>query len=171
ARPPSDGLPIVLTHELEPALVGVVAREAEGLASGTEAVLKQLLTLVVLQALRAHLAELSPDELRALLSPEVARAVSYVHENLDEEIEVEDLCRETAMSRTVLTERFRDALGVSPIEYVRLARLSRAAEILQSSDWGLQRIARSVGYSSASTFSRAFRRRYGEPPGEYRTSE
>lgn len=147
-----------------------MAQEAEGQASRTEAVLKQLLTLVVLQALRAHLAQRSEDELRTLMSPELARALSYIHDLLSEEIRVADVCAESALSRTVLTERFGQALGVPPIEYVRLARLSRAAELLETSRWGLQRIARSVGYSSASTFSRAFRRRYGEPPGTFRAS-
>lgn len=84
---------------LDPALQSVLAQEAHRLASGTEAVLKQLLTLLVLQTLRAYLAERTPSELRALLSPDVARAVSYVHDHLDEKILIADLCAEPAYPR------------------------------------------------------------------------
>jgi AraC-like DNA-binding protein len=169
-RPRAAALPPVVTHRLDPAFVRVVAREAEGLASGTEAVLRQLLALVVLQALRSHLAQRSTAEVEALLCPEIARAVSYIHDNLEREIRLADLCAFTATSRSVLTARFHHALGVSPIEYQRMARLSRAAEMLRTTRSGLERIARSVGYRSASTFTRAFRREYGAAPGEFRNS-
>lgn len=167
-RPPRGLLPVLLRHRLEPGLLDVVRREAEGLDGGTEAVLTQLLTLLVLQALRAHLATRTPEELGALMSPEVGRAVSFIHRNLDREIRIADLCREAALSSTVLSERFRESLGLAPMEYARLARLSRARELLRKTTWGLARIARHVGYRSASTLSRAFRRRYGVPPGSLR---
>lgn len=168
ARVAGNGLPALLRHRLEPGLVDVLEREAEGLHEGTEAVLTQLLTLLVLQALRAYLRDRTSAELEALMSPEVARAVSFVHDNLDGEIRIADLCREAAVSSTVLSERFGGALGVAPMEYVRLARLSRAHELVRNTTWGLSRIARQVGYGSASTLSRAFRRRYGRSPGALR---
>lgn len=167
-RPPHGLLPVLLRHRLEPGLLDVVRREAEGLDGGTEAVLTQLLTLLVLQALRAHLAARTPEELRALMSPEVGRAVAFIHENLDREFRIADLCREAALSSTTLSEQFRESLGLAPMEYARLARLSRARELARNTSWGLARIARHVGYGSASTLSRAFRRRYGVPPGSVR---
>lgn len=167
-RPPTSLLPAYVRHPLDPGLVQVAEQEARGLRSGADAVLVQLLTLLVMQALRAHLSDRTPQELGAVFAPEVGRAVQYIHAHLADEIRLDDLCRQAALSRTVLSERFREALGVSPIEYVRLTRLSRAAELITASGSGLARIAREVGYSSLSTFSRAFRGVYGASPGAYR---
>lgn len=163
-------LPTVIRSRLDRDLVDLADAESSGLAPGAEAVLLQLLNLLVVRAVRAHVVENARDGLQALFTPEVGRAIGHVHEHLGDEITLEDLCRVAALSRTTLYERFEHAVGVAPMEYVRRTRLHRASELLRTTSAGLTRIARSVGYRSSSTFSRAFRRMYGVPPGAYRAS-
>lgn len=169
ATSPTRLLPAYLKYSLDAGMTQLLEEEAGSLRQGMDAVLIQLLTLFVLQALRVHLTEGSRVDARALLVPDLGGAVKFIHENLGNGVHLDDICRHSALSRTVLSQRFRDTLGVSPIAYVRLARLSHAADLLRGSRLGLSDVARTVGYSSASTFSRAFRQVYGRSPGDYRT--
>ncbi len=159
----------MIRHRCEPALVRLLERESRALASGGEAVLSQILGLLVTQALRAHLAEREGSGRSALLAPSLAEALAFLHDHLHRDIGLDDLCAAANLSRTTLSDRFQETLGVSPIRYLRLTRLARAAELLRNGGSGLEKIARAVGYSSASTLSRAFRREYDMSPGEYRT--
>src|SRR5262249_26220453 len=76
--------------------------------------------------------------------------------------------REVGMSRTLFTRRFRDVLGKPPMRYVAKARLGRAAGYLATTNSSVYEIALLVGYDSDASLSKAFRRRFGLTPGQYR---
>lgn len=59
-------------------------------------------------------------------------------------------------------------LGRSPMQHLTYMRMQRAAELLTDTDHKLEVIAESVGYSSALTFSKTFKRWTGNPPSEFR---
>jgi hypothetical protein len=63
---------------------------------------------------------------------------------------------------------FEIAIGTSFHVYVERARMRRAAEILRESDCAVKDAARSVGYTSMSTFGRAFKRQFGASPKDFR---
>jgi transcriptional regulator GlxA family with amidase domain len=73
------------------------------------------------------------------------------------------------MSRSAFTQRFRELVGEAPIHYLAGVRLARAARLLRSSDATIAEIARSVGYGSEESLSRAFKVRFGEAPSVFRT--
>lgn len=161
-------LPSVLRYRCEPQVIRLVDQESESLAIGTETVLKSLLNLLVTQALRAHLVSRELAEEETLGTPGLVAAVAFIHSSLDRDVELSDVCAAAGLSRGALSERFNEAFGVSPIQYLRKARLDRAADLLERTGLSLQRIARSVGYRSMSAFGRAFRQEYGLAPGAYR---
>jgi transcriptional regulator GlxA family with amidase domain len=72
------------------------------------------------------------------------------------------------MSRTAFTVRFRSAVGVPPIGYLTRLRLTRAAGYLATTSANVRQVARLAGYDNEASFSKAFRRAFGRPPGEYR---
>ena len=72
------------------------------------------------------------------------------------------------MSRSVLTERFARYLGQSPMAYLADWRLELGAEALRTTSRGVLQIAAEVGYESEAAFNRAFKRRFGKPPAQYR---
>jgi len=162
-------LPVAVRHRCDPSLIAVMEAESRSLAEGSEAVLSQTLRLLVVQALRNFLAERTEGELRGLISPEVSRAVAFIHASFGSDVDLDAICKAACISRSVLTEHFTQHMGVPPITYLRMTRLSRAAELLRTTDRGVKQIARSVRYNSTSSFSRAFLRRYGTTPGSYRT--
>ncbi|QHC67357.1 helix-turn-helix domain-containing protein [Rathayibacter sp. VKM Ac-2759] len=82
---------------------------------------------------------------------------------------VDQLASVGAMSRTVLTERFRAAFGRTPAGYVTEVRMRRAKELLEAGR-SVSEASRALGYSSDDGFSRAFRRHVGVVPSQWRTA-
>ena len=106
------------------------------------------------------------------LEREVARALAdtrrYMEEHLDEPLTIPALSRRACLSATTFKEGFRRLYGLPVHAWLRQRRMERAAELLRSSSLSVLGVAQSVGYSSASQFTAAFRRQYGVTPAQYR---
>ncbi|SRR6266487_2158109 len=63
---------------------------------------------------------------------------------------------------------FRLELGISPTQYLKLARMRRAQELLQTSDLRVKEICGSLGVHDISHFVRDYKMRYGETPSQTR---
>jgi transcriptional regulator GlxA family with amidase domain len=64
--------------------------------------------------------------------------------------------------------RFRQVMGVSPLQYLIRHRLELASEMLKSSSLRISEVAYKVGFNSMNYFSQRFRQAYGMVPREYR---
>ena len=74
------------------------------------------------------------------------------------------------MSRTTFAERFRTVAGVAPLAYLTQWRMRLAEQALRDdARTPVASIAGSVGYTSESAFSNAFKRATGKSPRSYRT--
>lgn len=108
--------------------------------------------------LRAQLAE--SDRLRNLQL--------WMLEHMDGELSVGHLARRIAMSPRNFSRRFRKEVGVSPAQYVEEIRTEAARERLEATGLPVGRIAALCGFGSAESMRRAFARRIGVAPSEYR---
>ena len=90
-----------------------------------------------------------------------------MHSQLDRSWTVALLARTAALSRSAFFERFTRTVGLPPMEYLLAWRMALAKDVLRREDVGLAAVAERVGYGSASTFSTAFSRHVGRPPGRY----
>lgn len=91
-----------------------------------------------------------------------------VRGHLGESVTISDIAAELGYSVSHLRAVFRDRLGVSLGRYMREARLSEAAQLLQTSQFNVSEIGERCGFESLYAFSRAFRKAYGIPPRSYR---
>lgn len=98
----------------------------------------------------------------------VKRAMDLIHRQYADELTIEQLARCAGVSRTVLAQRFDSALGQTPMRYCVDWRLRVAADMLERGHHTAAEVAYAVGFGSEAAFSRAFRRRYGEPPARWR---
>jgi AraC-like DNA-binding protein len=150
------------------------ALEATGPSNKSPAVLTtRLPELVLMEVLRVHLAaEPSGNRgwLVALRDPVLAPALALMHANPEHRWSVDELAMNTAVSRSVLDDRFRQVLGQSPIRYLTQWRMHVAENLLGTTDLTVYDIARRVGYQSVEAFSRAFKRERGQPPAHWRTA-
>jgi AraC-like DNA-binding protein len=101
----------------------------------------------------------------------VRRALARLHDDCARPWTLEMLAHEVGMSRSVLAERFRDAVGTPPLAYLRTVRLQKAMRLLSDGDATLERVAAAVGYQDAFGFSKAFKRAVGLSPGEFRRQD
>ena len=124
--------------------------------------------LLLVEVLRLHLASAPAANhgwLAALRDPILAPALEQLHQAPERKWTVADLAAAASVSRSVLDERFRSALGRSPTRYLTEWRMHAAKELLAATTLTVGTIARRVGYDSDEAFSRAFRRAFGRPPG------
>jgi Transcriptional regulator containing an amidase domain and an AraC-type DNA-binding HTH domain len=90
--------------------------------------------------------------------------------NLDTELSLQVLAKESGYSRVHFVRMFRAATGYTPHNYLLKLRLDRVRELLASPTLSLTEIALECGFSSHSHLSRVFRQVLGATPSEYRRS-
>lgn len=138
---------------------------------GWRSMLLRLTELMFVQILRTYMQNLSGDEVgwfAAINDPVVGAALQYLHTAPMRSWSVEGLARRVGVSRTALAGRFKHFLDLPPMQYLAHWRLELAAQQLATSDARIKTIADQAGYRSEAAFSRAFKRLFGSPPGDWR---
>lgn len=79
---------------------------------------------------------------------------------------IDELARELCMSRATLFEKVKNVSGLTPNNYIQLKRLKRAALHIQSGEYQISEVCYLVGFSSASYFTKCFKRQFGVLPTE-----
>lgn len=149
-------------------LVQLVRDESRELRPARDVVLARLLEVLLIEALRSMTGmAASSGLLRGLADARLAVAIRQMHESPTRAWTVTQLAKEAALSRSAFFERFRRAVGVTPMEYLLAWRMALAKNLLRRKEGGVAEVAQRVGYSSASTFSVAFTRHVGLPPARY----
>jgi AraC-like DNA-binding protein len=98
----------------------------------------------------------------------IKKALQAVEDRIsDADFTVEDLSREVGMSRVSLYKKLMSLTKKSPVEFIRIIRLKRAADLLENSQLSVSEIAYQVGFNSPRYFSRYFKEFYNELPSEY----
>ena len=92
----------------------------------------------------------------------------WLPDNLDADLSVPALARRASMSERNFARAFRQETGMTPAAYVELARVENARIALDSGDLQIEAIARRAGFGTVETMRRAFRRRVGVSPADYR---
>ncbi len=87
---------------------------------------------------------------------------------LTADLSVPALAAQAGMSERNFARVFRSEAGLSPAEFVEKARIDAARRLLEDSPAPLKRVADTVGYANVDGFRRAFQRRVGVAPTEYR---
>jgi transcriptional regulator GlxA family with amidase domain len=90
--------------------------------------------------------------------------VSHLHEDLS----IEALAAKACLCPRHFTRRFKAEYGSSPGDFVEKLRLDEARRRLSNEDTTVESIGGSLGYKSSDSFCRAFTRRFGVTPSEYR---
>ena len=98
----------------------------------------------------------------------VDRFRELIEENLaDSELSVEDLGSKMGLSRVQLYRKIKALTNYSPNELVRIARLKKAASLLDSSEKTISEITYEVGFTSPSYFTKCYKEYFGESPTDF----
>ncbi|MYT27180.1 helix-turn-helix domain-containing protein [Streptomyces sp. SID7760] len=101
---------------------------------------------------------------------QLGTVLDWARAHLHEPLPVTELARRAMMSKRSFARRFTAATGTTPQAWLRSLRLSRAEELLETTDLSVEEVARRVGYGSAAVLREQFVRRRGVPPRIYRTT-
>jgi AraC-like DNA-binding protein len=137
---------------------------------GGSLIAQQLAYMMLIQALRLHLADAASvgrGWLSALSDKHMSMAIASMHNDPGYPWTLQSLAERVGMSRSVFALRFRETVGATPMDYLTRWRMLLAADRLRSSSDGLSAIAQSLGYESGSAFGKAFRRVMGCSPRQY----
>ena len=85
----------------------------------------------------------------------------------DVDLDVEHLARIMAMSRITLYRKIKAISNLTPLEFINITRLKKAAEYLAEGDYKIYEVADMVGFSSQSNFARNFHKQFGMTPTDY----
>jgi AraC family transcriptional regulator len=98
----------------------------------------------------------------------VLRAVVTMHENLGEQLTVDDLAHAAIFSKFHFSRVFQRVTGLSPGRFLSALRMQEAKRLLRSTSLSVTEISIQVGYSSVGTFSSRFKTNVGLSPTKYR---
>jgi AraC family transcriptional activator of mtrCDE len=105
----------------------------------------------------------------AMLSdPQIARAFSRMAAHPGAAHSVTSLAKVAGLGRSLFMTRFVEVVGRPPMVVLRDLRMRQAARQLETTELGIDQVARQAGYASRSSFVRAFNKAYGTDPSRYR---
>jgi len=154
-----------------PTLLTLMAAEVASHRLGTATMMARLADAVVTCMVRSWV-ETHATELKGWLAgardAPIGRALTAIHRQPGHLWTVAALGKIAGLSRSVFTERFTTVVGLSPARYLAHWRMHVAGAWLRHGGSTVADIAQRLGYESEASFSRAFKRLFGVPPGALR---
>ena len=99
----------------------------------------------------------------------ISKVMKFIVANIsDPDMKIDDIAQAMGMSRSVLYGKIKNAVGMTPIDFVRHIRIMKAIEMLKNTNDTLANIAYAVGFSDPKYFSKVFKKEMGIIPSDYR---
>ena len=116
---------------------------------------------------RGVVTRLSSD-IVAIENQDLAAAVRFIREHACEGISVDDVLAEVAMSRSALERQMRQVLGRTPAAEIFRVQFNHVRDLLTYTDLPLTQVAEKAGFKHPQYMSEAFKRTFGQTPGNFR---
>ena len=153
-------------------LVSLILNELGNLRLGFHTFINQLGLLLFIETVRELVDQkrLRTGLLSGLFDPRLGPVLAAIHAHPEATWTLERMASLAVLSRSSFVGRFRSRLGVPPMKYVSLWRMSEAKRLLRKTEQSMAAIAEATGYQTEPAFRKAFRAMVGVPPGRYRAS-
>lgn len=93
----------------------------------------------------------------------------YIMENLQKDLTIEHISKETGASKRSIQRNFKDRFGLTVFDFIRRQRLEKARQAIEQEGYSVSQAAFIAGYNNPSSFTNAFKRLYGTPPKIWRS--
>ncbi|HWE22932.1 MAG TPA: AraC family transcriptional regulator [Myxococcales bacterium] len=154
------------------ATMDLLAGEVQQRESGSERAASLLTEMLLIQVVRYVLAtndlSTSAGWVEGLRDRQIGIALAAIHGEPEKPWSVDSLAEKTGLSRSVFAERFAERVGRTPMSYLAEWRLHVAARLLRETHLSVSEIYQRLGYGSAASFDRAFKRTHRLSPLVYR---
>lgn len=105
---------------------------------------------------------------QAAATPKLRQLIADISADPTGDLSVPNLAERAGMTERTFARVFQKETGVGPASFVEIARVNRAKALLETSNWPLARVAERSGFGAIESLHRAFNKRVGVTPGEYR---
>lgn len=155
------------------AVLTLIVNEASIEQPGKTAIVDRITEVLFIQVVRAYIQLQNHEDnyLAALNDKQIAKALTQIHQSPEQDWTLENLAHHAGMSRSVFANRFHQLVGETPMKYLLAQRMQLAKKQIATSKDSLFNIAEQVGYSSDSSFKKAFKRFFNETPASFRSRE
>jgi transcriptional regulator GlxA family with amidase domain len=103
--------------------------------------------------------------------PFMRRLIAFVEENIgNSDADVGMMAEACAVSRSGLQRKVKQLMGITPIDFIREARLKRAGQLLSQGSLPVSDVAFRCGFSDPKYFSRCFKQTFGVSPSDYKNA-
>ncbi|HEY3699699.1 MAG TPA: helix-turn-helix domain-containing protein [Spongiibacteraceae bacterium] len=110
----------------------------------------------------------APAVTTALLDPVTTKAQQWLSEHIDEHDLLNRCCEHLSLSRRTFNRRFKEATGMTPLDFVHHARLQTSQNLLMFTNRSVEEICYNIGYDDIGAFYKLFRRHLGTSPNKFR---
>ncbi|WP_282935912.1 AraC family transcriptional regulator [Paenibacillus sp. RC67] len=129
-----------------------------------QSALLEVISCYIEQAVRAK-----PQVPATLASNKLSTALQYIDANLTKDMTVTELSELVHHHPNYFIRFFKNHLGMTPMAYIYERRLEKAKQLLMASDMTIGEIAQATGFHDIFHFSKAFKKRIGVAPSEFRS--
>ena len=99
---------------------------------------------------------------------ELGPLLAWMDEHAHRALTLNEIAAHASTSVRTLSRRFKASTGTTPAQWMLEARIRRARNLLETTDWPVERIANEAGFDSASSLRESFGKRLGTTPSAYR---
>jgi AraC-like DNA-binding protein len=149
------------------AYLNIMLEELSRKEDNYEAVCRNLLEVIMICMLRNNNLDIVQNS-NALLNRECTQIKNYLDANYAENITLDMLASLSHMNKYYMAHAFTKYIGVSPITYLLQKRIQEGKSLLESTSYSISQISDTLGFSSQSYFSQAFKKATGKTPIQYR---
>ncbi len=149
----------------------LLINEEQATRCGVVSVLNRLCEVLIVSLLRRQIetGHMKTGLLGGLADARLSRAIVAIHDRPEEPWRADTLAREAGLSHSRFSELFREAVGETPLAYLRRWRLALARQDLARGD-RVQTVAQRYCYGSTEALSRAVTASFGQSPMQIRKS-
>ncbi len=108
---------------------------------------------------------------RAIHDQQIRTAIDMIHSDCARSWTLDELARHVGLSRAGFALKFKTLLGDTPLHYITQVRMQKAMGLLATTDDKIEKVAQSVGYQDAFSFSKVFKKVVGVPPKNFRLQD
>lgn len=145
----------------------LIIKEVKEKQENYESICQSLLEILVLNIIRN-----TNSKLTISTSKDINKECDYVQKYIDlhyaSDITLDHLASIVFMNKYYLIHEFKKYIGTSPIEYLINKRIYMAKILLETTDYSMEQISKSVGFNSQSYFNQIFKKRVGKTPTLFR---
>ena len=106
--------------------------------------------------------------LKPAFDENIQKAVTFIHENLENDLSIHNISQSIHVSKSVLYKKFHACFQCTISEYINMKRVEKSIELLTRTDLSIEEIAQKVGFSSTSYYTKTFKKLKGIPPLKYK---